>query len=317
MKDGRRHSVRAGKWLAAFAALGAALALTLALAGQRTAAGNQEKTIEAGGRMRRYVLHVPPQYDGKKPLPLVIVLHGGGGNAASAERMSGFSAKADREEFLVAYPNGNGRLRDRLLTWNSGNCCGYARSENVDDVGFLRAMIAQIEKEMRVDGRRIYATGMSNGGMMSYKLGCELADKLAAIGPVAGALNVETCVPSQPVSVVAVHGMDDQHVLFEGGKPKVQADRAPRVDKSVAHAMEFWRKANGCTAAVKKETRGIVREEIYSGCRNGTEVKLYAIEGEGHTWPGGQAGRAQADQPTRAFSATDAVWEFFAAHAKK
>jgi polyhydroxybutyrate depolymerase len=303
--------------LCAFATLGAASAFTLALAGQRAAAGNQTKTIEVGGRTRSYVLHVPPQYDGTKPLPLVIVMHGGGGNAANAERMSGFTPKADREGFLVAYPNGTSRFGDRLLTWNAGNCCAYALRENVDDVGFIRGMIAQIERELRVDGKRIYATGMSNGGMMSYKLGCELADKLAAIGPVAGALNVEKCAPSQPVSVVAVHGMADQHVLFEGGKPKKMADRAPRVDKSVAYALEFWRKANGCTGAAKKETRGIVREEAYSGCRNGTEVKLYAIAGEGHTWPGGQAGRAQADQPTRAFSATDALWEFFAAHAKK
>lgn len=309
--------MKASKWFAVLGAAGAGLALTLASAGQRAAAGNQEKTIAVDGRTRSYVLHVPPQYDGRKPLPLVIVLHGGGGNAAYAEEMSGFSAKADREGFLVAYPDGNGRLRTRLLTWNSGNCCGYARSQNVNDVEFIRAMIANIERDARVDAKRIYATGMSNGGMMSYKLGCELADKLAAIGPVAGALNVEKCAPSQPVSVVAIHGMEDQHVLFEGGEPRVQADRTPRVDKSVAYAIEFWRKANGCTGAVKKETRGIVREETYSGCRNGTEVKLYAIEGEGHTWPGGQAGRRQADQPTRAFSATDAIWEFFAAHPKQ
>jgi polyhydroxybutyrate depolymerase len=309
--------VRASRWLCGLAAFGAGLVLTLAMASQRAAAGNQEKTIEVGGRTRSYVLHVPPQYDGSVALPLVIVMHGGGGNAASGERMSGFSAKADREGFLVVYPNGNGRLRAHLLTWNSGNCCGYARKENVDDAAFLRAMIAQIERELRVDPKRIYATGMSNGGMMSYKLGCEMADKLAAIGPVAGALNVEKCAPSQPVSVVAVHGMEDRHVRFEGGKPKVQADRAPRVDKSVAYAMEFWRKANGCTGAATKEKRGIVHEETYSGCRNGTEVKLYAIEGEGHTWPGGHAGRAQADRPTRAFSATDALWEFFLAHPKR
>lgn len=309
--------MKASRWLWAFSALGAALVFALALAGQRAVAGNQEKTIEVGGRTRSYVLHVPPQYDGRKALPLVIVMHGGGGNAANAERMSGFTSKADREGFLVAYPNGTSRFGNRLLTWNSGNCCAYALREKVDDVGFLRAMIAQIEREMRVDPTRIYATGMSNGGMMSYRLGCELADKLAAIGPVAGALNVDKCEPSEPVSVVAVHGMADQHVLFEGGQPKVQADRVPRVDKSVAYAMEFWRKANGCTSAVQKERSGIVREETYSGCRNGTEVKLYAIEGEGHTWPGGQAGRTQADQPTHAFSATDALWEFFVAHAKK
>lgn len=309
--------MRASKGSVVWGAVGAGLALLFAAAGQRAAAGNQEKTIAVDGRTRSYVLHVPPQYDGRKPLPLVIVLHGGGGNAVQAERMSGFSGKGDREGFFVAYPDGNGRLRTRLLTWNSGNCCGYAHSQKVNDVEFIRAMIANIERDVRVDAKRIYATGMSNGGMMSYKLGCELADKLAAIGPVAGALNVEKCEPSQPLSVVAVHGTEDQHVLFAGGKPKVQADRAPRVDKSAAYAMEFWRKVNGCAEDPKKEVRGIVREETYSGCRNGTEVKLYAIEGEGHTWPGGAAGRARADRPTRAFSATDAIWEFFAAHPKQ
>src|SRR5580704_8834959 len=131
--------------------------------------GDHKLALTTGGQGRTYLLHLPPIYDGKRSLPLVIVLHGGGGNAPGAARMTGFSEKADKEGFVVAYPNGSGRLRNRLLTWNSGNCCGYALDNSVDDVGFIRALIDALEKTRAIDPTRVYATGMSNGGMMTYR----------------------------------------------------------------------------------------------------------------------------------------------------
>ena len=132
--------------------------------------GGHELALTVGQRERTYLVHLPPVYDGKRSLPLVIVLHGGGGNAEGAARMTGFSEKADREGFVVVYPNGSGRLKTRLLTWNSGNCCGYAMDQNVDDVGFIRVLIDEFVKTRAIDPKRVFVTGMSNGGMMTSQI---------------------------------------------------------------------------------------------------------------------------------------------------
>src|ERR1700737_68016 len=146
------------------------------------------------GRDRSYFLHLPPRYDSKTLLPLVVVLHGGGGGVqAAGARMqpgavalTGMSLKADAENFVVVYPNGTGILRDKLLTWNSGNCCGYALKHKVNDVGFIAALLDKLEREIAIDPRRVLVTGISNGGMMAYRIGCELSDRIAAIAPVEG-----------------------------------------------------------------------------------------------------------------------------------
>lgn len=285
--------------------------------GRGGAPGDYERTITVGGRVRSYLLHVPPSPNRGRPMPVVIVLHGGGGSAETIARTSGFNDKADEERFVVIYPNGTGRLRDRLLTWNSGNCCGYAHENNVDDVSFIRSLIGQVQKELNVDGRRIFVTGFSNGGMMSYRLACELSDKIAAIAPVAGALNYEKCDPARPVSLVAFHGTADDHVLYEGGEPSRRVDRNPRVDSSVAEAISYWVKRNRCADSAEKERQGSVLIESYAGCRAGTGVRLYTLEGQGHAWPGGEAWARWLDKPTTAVKATDAMWEFFSSHPKR
>lgn len=295
-----------------------ALGILLAACGRATPRaalkpGDYEQSLMHAGRTRTYTVHLPPNIATASSLALVIVLHGGGGNSENAARMSGFSTLADQENFIVVYPNGTGRWGDMILTWNAGNCCGYALDNKVDDVGFIRALIEKLQRDYPIDARRVYATGMSNGGMMSYRLGCELSDQLAAIAPVAGALNVE-CKPTSPVSVIAFHGTADQHVLFEGGKPQVQADSHPREDKSVAYAMNFWAQHNRCDAAPTRDERGNIVHETYTNCTNGTAVELYAIKGEGHTWPGGQRGSARGDPPTQEISATKVMWEFFKRH---
>jgi polyhydroxybutyrate depolymerase len=235
-----------------WAALACAAIALLVLAPARGRAADESKhpgSIESGGRTRTYFVHTPPGYDGTEKLPLVIVLHGGGGNAENAEKMSGMSDKADAANFLVLYPDGTGGVGEHFHTWNSGNCCAYAMKNNVDDVAFLRALIEKLEYEYAVDQKRVFVTGMSNGGMMAYRVGCTMADKVAAIAPVAGAIDA-SCNPSAPVSVIAFHGTEDENVPYNGGVGKRQID-GPRDDKSVAYAIDFWVKRDGCNTTPK------------------------------------------------------------------
>ena len=173
--------------------------------------------------MRTYLVHLPASYSKDKAWPVVLVFHGGGGNGEQMAGMTGFSRKADREGFIAVYPNGSGRWQNRFLTWNAGNCCAYAYENGIDDVGFIRALIGKLKKDYAVDERRVFATGISNGGMMSYRLACGLSDLIAAIGPVAGAQNID-CEPKRPVSVVILHGTADLYVRYKGGTPLRMVD---------------------------------------------------------------------------------------------
>ena len=281
-------------------------------------AADEERSLEVGGATRTYRIHLPEGRAPDRPAPLVVVFHGGGGNAANAARMSGMDAKADRERFIAVYPNGTGRRPSSniLLTWNAWRCCGRALDTNADDVGFVRALVQSLEREYRIDAKRIYAAGMSNGAMMAYRVGCELSDIFAAIAPVAGALDTDDCRPASRVSVIAFHGTADHHVPYEGGVPTASVDRRhPRTDNSVAYAIDFWKRRDGCEANPSRERKGHVVHEAYS-CAGGTAVELYSIEGQGHAWPGGAKGlrRGNVDEPTSEISATDLMWDFFARH---
>ena len=282
----------------------------LSLRGPLDALGQSSRTqlkrLEFGGRARWYLVHPPKGYDGKTPLPLVLVLHGALQGAANVERMSGMSAKADKENFLVAYPNGTSRF-GLTPTWNAGACCGYAMIHNVDDVGFLRALIDRLERDYAVDPKRIYVTGISNGGMMSYRLACELADRVAAIAPVEGAQDVD-CRPSEPVSVLIFHGTADLLVPYQGGSTPYQIG-PKRTDTPVSSAVDFWVKHDGCSAAPKREETSQVRIDTYSGCKDGAGVALHTIPGGHHWWPGVPLSRNNVP-------ATDIMWSFFAAHPK-
>lgn len=280
--------------------------------------GDYDGSIQSGGHTRTYIVHTPPGYDGTQPIPLVMVLHGGGGSAAGAETQTGMSAKADQAGFIAVYPNGTGPLSDRLLTWNTWNCCGYAQQRNVDDVAFLRTLVGQLEQDYAIDPARVYATGISNGGMMSYRLACEAADLFAAVAPVSGALNTDTCNPSQPVSVLAFHGTDDQNIPYYGGRgAKSFPGTTPnRDDRPVSYAIGFWVQSDQCTSTPQRTQSGNIVREEYAGGTHGTTVVLYTINGGGHAWPGGQRMAAFLDPPTQEVSATDLIWDFFATHAK-
>ena len=278
--------------------------------------GDHERSITVDGRHRSYIVHVPPAYTSRAAHALVVVLHGGGGTAKTAMRMTGMSAKADHEGFLVVYPNGTGRLPTRSLTWNAGTCCGYAVQEQIDDVTFVARLLDALHHEFTIDDRRIYATGISNGAMLAYRLACELDDRIAAIAPVAGAMAAPACEPAHPMPVMIFHGTADRHVRFDGGASTTPASSTRRVDRSVADAMSFWVAHNQCAAPPHQQQHGSIRQRTYAACRDGTEVVLITILGGGHAWPGGEQGSAAGDAPTQDISATDMMWAFFARHAK-
>jgi polyhydroxybutyrate depolymerase len=277
-------------------------------------AGDNADQVTVDGRVRTYLVHVPARYDGKTPTPIVIVLHGGGGSSAGAMRQSGMSAKGDKENFLAVYPDGTGILTGRLLTWNSGNCCGYAMNSGVDDVAFIRAMLDRLQRDYAVDTKRVFVTGISNGAMMAYRLACEMSDRIAAIAPVAGAQNVD-CAGARPVSVIIFHGARDQNVLLDGGEP-VKHFGPSRIDRSVSYAASFWAKRNGCTGQAPHQRTATLRTGVYEGCKSGTGVSVNIVADGGHAWPGGERMSPLLDEPSREIPATDLMWAFFVMHPK-
>ena len=168
-------------------------------------------------RERSAIVHVPPRASDKRDLPVIINFHGGGGHGANEQEYSLMDRLADREIFIAVYPNGSGRLSTRLLTWNAGTCCGYAVLNHIDDVGFTRALIEKLAESIPLDRRRIYATGLSNGAMMSYRLAAEAGDVIAAVAPVAGGMVLPAIKSPQAVPVLHIHSVDDPRALYNGG----------------------------------------------------------------------------------------------------
>lgn len=269
--------------------------------------GQSTQTIESGGASRTFHLYRPQGLpDGA---PLVVMLHGGFGNGAQAERSYHWDAEADGGRFLVAYPDGLNRA------WNAGTCCGEPARDNADDVGFITAMVAAIEHEMPIDRARVYVTGMSNGAMMALRLGCQ-TDTFAAIAPVAGTLLTD-CSQARPTSVLQIHGTADDRVPYNGGPGKaLAANGSPRVDgPSVEAVNAAWRSIDACGTPAST-TAGDVTTQT-AGCAGGHTVELISVAGAGHQWPGGEPSPlaeklAGIPAPSTALDATDTIWRFFA-----
>ncbi len=279
-------------------------------------AGTNQRALDHDGRERNYQLHIPPAYDGTTLQPVVLVFHGGGGTANNAINQTHFDKVADANGFIAVFPNGSGLLRRVLLTWNAGNCCGYAVENEVDDVGFVCALISELTSTLAIDPRRVYATGLSNGAIMSYLLACEAADLIAAIGPVAGAQNSPNCSPASQVSLIAIHGDADGAVPYEAGTPETQPDRRNRVDNSVAASTGFFVTLDGCDAQPTRSQSGSIGHDTWGGCADGRGVELYTVGGGGHAWPGGEPGFAGSDTPMTEIDASELIWAFLAAHPK-
>ncbi|HEX6707834.1 MAG TPA: PHB depolymerase family esterase [Albitalea sp.] len=301
----------------AMAWIGWVLATAAANAAAAPPAAEGARTLVHQGLERHYVVRAPAS--ASAALPLVLVLHGGGGNAAISEQMTGFTDKAMREGFVVVYPEGTARRGSgRLLTWNAGHCCGHAMERRVDDVGFIRALVDRLVAERLVDPRRVYVTGMSNGAMMAHRLGIELPDRIAAIAPVVGALFGDEPKPAKPVAALMINGRLDASVPPAGGAP---GGRFPWAwdGKPALPALaqgSFWAAANGCGDTPEATERGPLAQWRYR-CTPGREVELLIVADNGHAWPGGRAGSRRGDTPSTAVDATDLIWRFFQRQVKQ
>lgn len=271
------------------------------------------QTMTYAGAERGYYLHVPARVAASRALvPLVVSLHGGGGNGRIHAMMTGMTAKAEKEGFIVVYPDGSGGLETSLLTWNATHCCAYAMRNQTDDVGFIRALLDKLAAELPIDKSRIYATGLSNGGMMAHRLGIELSDKIAAIAPVISSIFGDEPLPRAPVPALIINGGLDEKVQVEGGKITVRfSDASDAPTLPVAAQGDFWARANGCAAPPRQEQpKPQIRLWRYS-CPAGQEVVRYLVLDSGHAWPGGRQARKQADIPSTSMNATDVIWDFF------
>lgn len=281
--------------------------------------GDTTITLNQDGRRRSYIVHVPPGGRPAAPRALLVAFHGGGGHAAQFQSDAGLDRLADREGVVVVYPNGTGRLAQRLLTFNAGkDCCGYAHDQGVDDVGFAAAVVADVSGRTPIDRRRVYATGHSNGAIMAYRLAAERAELVAAIAPVAGAMSVETFRPSRPVAVMHIHSVDDPRALYDGGL----GPPFPGTSRRIAHApvrqaLDRWIDVNGCrTAPNVTDRREAGRETAerlaYGPCASGSDVVHWKLTGAGHGWPGAPASPLArwVGPPVTVINAADEIWQF-------
>ena len=298
----------------------AAVALLLAADASPLSPGDYSRTVQVDGSERSYLVHVPPQYVADSPTPVVLAFHGGGANARNMVGFSGLNQKADQSGFIAVYPEGTGRL-ERMLTFNAGNCCGQAAARNVDDVAFVRHVLDDLERIANVDRRRVFATGMSNGAMMAYRLASEMSDRIAAIAPVSGPMGTKDCRPGRAVSVMHFHGDADEFAPFPGGKGRGLSGTD---FYSVDHSINAWVDANECkksprtTQLPDREKDGTTVKQVrYESGKEGAEVVLVVIEGGGHTWPGNESRLRFLGVSTRDISANDMMWEFFQQHPMK
>jgi polyhydroxybutyrate depolymerase len=275
------------------------------------ASGDAKHSILVDGVARNYLLHVPDELPAGKPAPLVLVFHGGGGHDWNMPGFTHFDDLADQEAFLVAYPDAVNRH------WND------SRGESdADDVGFTRALLADVERSHSIDAHRVYATGISNGGFFSNRLACDLADKIAAIASVAATmpkLLVAECKPSRAVSVLYMQGTEDPLMPINGGEVGFVRGRKRGENISLADSAKFWRDNDRISSApqVKDlpdrfDDGTHVRREIWTGGKDDTEVDVYTIEGGGHTWPGGPQylPKVLVGKSSQNLNATRTIWEF-------
>ncbi|HWA14766.1 MAG TPA: PHB depolymerase family esterase [Burkholderiales bacterium] len=297
--------------------------------------GDHDIVIQHAGRSRSYIVHVPLDRL-VNPWPVVLNFHGGGSSAAGQQAYTRMDAIADREGFLVVYPNGSGALGNRLLTWNAGDCCGYALNHRIDDVGFVRALVEDLARRTDIDRSRIYATGLSNGAMMAYRLAVDAPDLVAAIAPVAGAYATLPAPHRPAVPVMHIHSIDDKRAIYAGGLgPPYPFTRTLVRHPPVESVVAGWARHDGCSAEPAVEIplhgRGISEGHTattlrFLACASGAEVVLVRLTGAGHVWPGGAheyVSRILGSQSKILGAATDVIdanreiWRFVSAYGRR
>lgn len=283
-----------------------------------TKPGDYTFTFVHNGISRFYKLHVPGSYKAGVPTPLVFAFHGGGGNMSymADDSKYGLISKSEQAGFIAVFPNGTSKYKSGILaTWNAGEGGGYARENKIDDVGFVKEVIAKVSKQLSIDPKKIFSTGMSNGASLSYRLACEMSDVFKAIAPVAGTNVTKDCSPKNPISILHIHAKNDDHVQFNGGAGK-NAKNLMKNFVSVPATIEKWVSLNGCNITPKRVLEKIGAYcDLYSSCKNNVEVKLCVTETGAHSWPGGKETRA-SEPTSKAISANDVLWDFFLSQGK-
>jgi len=251
-------------------------------------AGDNQASLQFGGRSRSYVVYLPSSVKVGTAVPLIFDFHGHGGSGTQEESSSGWKKKADQVGFLMVYPDGVDN------SWNVGNCCGLAMSENVDDVGFTRAMIEAISKAACIDAKRVYATGMSNGAGFVQRLGCEAADVIAAIAAASADLVTDPCTPARPISELSVRGLSDTTVAYAGGN----TGSTGWYDPGAKATLDLWKTIDQCTGS---ETTTHQYCESYTSCAAGVEITLCSLPNTSHDTYNNAVG----------MSVPDVAWEMF------
>jgi polyhydroxybutyrate depolymerase len=267
-----------------------------------------EKQITSGGLVRTYVVNLPNTYYDKDSFafPVVLALHGTGGSAEQMERMYGLNDKANSAGFIVVYPQGVRSNGPRgIRTWNAGRCCDYAMENDVDDVEFISEVIDALLIEFRINEKKIYLTGMSNGGMMAYRLACELSHKLAAIAPISSTMMAkQPCNPARTIPVLHIHSLLDTKVPYRGGVGLAGYNFSP-----VDSVLQLWSQMNGCASPTSTDNSRFIHT-VWRECEDAA-IESYLTYDGGHSWPGGQRAGSWADNPSSFINANDLMWDFF------
>lgn len=299
--------------------------------GEPLTVGEHEVRVSHGGMDRYALVRVPPAAaDSNARLPVVLAFHGGSGNADQFRRTNGLDALAVSEGFILVHPQGIGLLDariGRLGTWNVGFCCGRAGELGVDDVGFVARLLDELERRAPVDRSRVFATGHSNGGMLSFRLAERLPGRIRGIAPLGGAALPEEPL-THPAALLHIHSRDDPRALYEGGLGPPFPLTGRRVEHpSVPQVLDDWRRANGCGAEfVVEETRTAPPPDgsggpdheaellVWSGCREAHPVRHWRMTGAGHGWPGDLVPSPLSDvmgPPSTVIHAASEIWGFF------
>lgn len=295
-----------------FAVLALALSAetTKTLTAKLLKAGEYQRMVNNN---REYLLYVPKSLPAGQAVPLVLFFHGGGGHMEHAARSYGWREMAEREAFVVAFPNGYSRFPGgRFASWNAGACCADARDKQIDDIAFVKAVIVDIQQQLPINPQRIFATGMSNGGMLAHRLACDMAGTFRAIAAVAGTDNTLACQPARPVSVLHIHALDDSHVLFQGGAGKDAFRDKSKVTNftSVPDTIKRWQQRLQLQGAPQRvlAVPGAYAD-LWRRDDGRIQLQLVVTTTGGHSWPGGKAVRGKT--PSKAIDANTLIWQFF------
>lgn len=283
-------------------------------------AANRRHSLKYENITRDYFVHIPPNK--KDRLPLVINLHGGGSHGRGQEEFSNMDKTADTYGFYVVYPNGTGKSKNRLLTWNAGICCGYAQEKNIDDVGFISKVMDAVIKDYPIDATRVYVTGMSNGAMMAYYLAEKLPERIAAIAPVAAGVMPQTGKTLKPMPIMHIHSVDDPRAIYQGGLgPNFPGTNHRAMHANIDQLLASWANINGCSSERKQvdlrtyqkdKKSHIAHKYVYQDCKQ-APVILWQLEKSGHVWPGGRQNYKERTlgESTRVINANEEMWLFF------